>query len=119
MALYKEIPVTDASSRGLNCAVRETASATGSVDPAPREGKRAPGEAAYLGVPAFVQVVNARHTPSVPVRVVNVTHIPRSVAWVTSNHRLQQQQQRCFRRAGRTERGALGGAELDHSESVW
>lgn len=66
------------------------------------------GWAAYLGVPAFVQVVYARHAPSVAVRVVHVAHIPRPVARVASHHRLQRQGQRGVRRAGGAGSGSRG-----------
>lgn len=44
----------------------------------------------YLDIPVLVEIVDARDAASVTVRVVNMADIPRTVAWVTSNHCLKQ-----------------------------
>lgn len=44
----------------------------------------------HLDVPVLVEIVDARDAASVPVWVVNMSDVTRSVARVTSNHGLKQ-----------------------------
>lgn len=46
----------------------------------------------YLNIPVLVEIVDARDESSIAVRVIDMSHVPCPVAWVTSNHSLPKKQ---------------------------